>query len=286
MDPVSPSMIYAISNYLGILPTNSIRLSETVSPSSPLLFGIARDELIRVALSCGWIHLQGAEYIVVSSLGNEIKSVSGPGQTRKILESMIERFNPAWGKMIVNGRSECKESLPSRVRQCFEESGLFDSPAPDPVKDWWSRLNRIVRYQREAKSYEVGSQGEELSIKYERARTGCDPEHISIETSWAGFDLLSVCESGSSSRLRIEVKASTLNKSNAQFYVTENEWRVANSGGEHLFHVWLLSEADRPRLARVGPSEVEPHISRNAGKGRWSSVKIPFSLFSFENASF
>ena len=75
--------------------------------------------------------------------------------------------------------------------------------------------------------------------------------------------------------LNIEVKTSNSTWEVASFYISKNEWSVAKSSPNYVFHLWAL--IPKNKLYIVSKDVVETHIPSNNGEGTWESVEIPFS---------
>ena len=142
---------------------------------------------------------------------------------------------------------------------------------------WWDELGNLARGFRSAALTGIGRMGERLTLAYERDRTGQEPLWQSIESSFSGYDVLSVVSATDSTPMPIEVKASELRLKDACFYVSANEWESAQQARAHTFHVWRVGE--QPQLAIIGVEQLAPHVSANKGDGLWQSLKVPYFSF-------
>jgi hypothetical protein len=183
---------------------------------------------------------------------------------------------------MIQGRFEALQAMPDDARQCFEDCGLT-TKVDDETVEWWDKATSSLRSERSRAMNVIGRNAERLTLKHEKARTGQDPVWQGLETAVAGFDVLSVVAAGATKRLKIEVKGSSMNKSDAAFFVTRNEWKTATKSQEFQFHLWLVR--DKPKLFVVPAGGVEPHIPVDAGSGHWTGAELYFRDFgAFEQA--
>lgn len=281
MEQFGPSLLYCIADLLSILVPSPVTRSNFVRANSPNLYGNSLEDVIQILSSCGFLFEDNAASLHLTDKGRKVVVAGGQVTTREIVFTLIATFRPKWIRLIPQGRKECLPNLPERVRQCFDEAGLLDQPATRECIEWWGRASRLVRSYGNELSYDTGAKGELLTLEFESRRTGKVPEYVALETTRAGYDVLSVCDSTSDERLRVEVKTSIQRKSEAHFVITENEWVVAESQGNHCFHLWLLTAGTTPRLAVVQVIDVKPHIPINRGSGRWYNTRVPFKQFKF-----
>lgn len=151
---------------------------------------------------------------------------------------------------------------------------------PDPIDSvikWWDELANLARGFRSAALLEIGRAGERNTIAFETQRTGKAPYWQSIESSHAGFDVLSSKSSTDPAPLAIEVKASELRLKEAWFSVTVHEWETARQSPNYCFHLWRLGL--QPQLAVLSTADVAPHLPADQGRGQWQSARVPFSAF-------
>jgi hypothetical protein len=186
---------------------------------------------------------------------------------------MILIYNPSWASLLPKGRSEAKNFLPIEVNQCFKEAGLFDE-VTEEVVTFWDNLSNAYRNFSQKRKTEIGRIGEKLSINYEMIRTGKKPLWQSVESNLAGFDLLSVHDSGDMKKLQIEVKTSSSKLEYAMLHISKHEWLTATLSMNYVFHLWLVH--DKPKLYVLSVGAVEKHVPSDNGKGDWESVAIPF----------
>ena len=104
------------------------------------------------------------------------------------------------------------------------------------------------------------------------------PKWQAFETNFAGYDVLSVQNSGNPRHLKIEVKASVRRFREAFINVTEHEWITAQTApADYTFYVWILTENETTQkhsLFIIPASEIAPHIPSNQGNGVWKQAAI------------
>lgn len=198
---------------------------------------------------------------------------------RFVLRAYVREARPGWAYKIPAGREEVFSAMDADELFCFKEAGLTGSPVTDAVVRWWDECAAFFRSSNDNDLLLIGRDGERATIRYELHRTGCCPSWVSVDSNFAGYDILSRQERGGTDRRLIEVKATKQDISNAVFYVTQHEWETAEVAlSYYYFYLWKIGS--REELAIIDASEMFPHIARNQGSGRWTSIAIPFSEFS------
>ena len=258
-------------------------LEEAAQIKLPL--GINFAVSLAFAEQCEWILLSYSK-IGISDIGHTIltkfngESISEE-LWRIILSQYIAVCQPAWAKRIPYGRKEAYLFMNEEEQRCFSEAGLIDSQ-DDAVLNWWDALAEIERTKKNEQNNEVGRQGEKLTMLYEEARTGAQPDWRAIETNLAGYDILSQRSAENNERILIEVKSSTQSIQNAFAIITRHEWEtatLANNKGRYYFYFWCICASSR-MLARITADEMSPHIPVDGKTGLWDNAKIPYSAFS------
>src|SRR5690606_14677502 len=115
------------------------------------------------------------------------------------------------------------------------------------------------------------------TLEYERRRTGVEPKWVALDSNSDGYDVLSRRDSDDSRRLVIEVKTTKQGLTGC-FYVSRNEWDVAEDALFHVFHLWDVSDKE-PRLAILDPAQLRRHTPTDGETGKWQLVRIPFAAF-------
>lgn len=156
----------------------------------------------------------------------------------------------------------------------MREADLTTSYSDDVIL-WWDKIGKISRRTSKDERIDIGRRGEKLSIDYERTRTQKEPKWQGFELNFSGYDILSVVDLKNTSLLNIEVKTSNSIWEVATFHLTRNEWTVAQSSLNYVFHLWVL--IPKSNLFIVSKSEIEKHIPTNNGNGSWEAVEILFS---------
>ena len=240
-------------------------------------FGVASAEhVLQVAQDGNWIRVSSDGRILLTPAGEEIAAASEPDAALRLqLRHLILGLRPSWSALLCRGRAEATRYMPADVVQCFQEAGLLDA-VTDDIVEWWDSLSLAARGMLQDAALDTGRRGERLSIEYERKRTGRDPHWQAIESNRSGFDLLSVVSRTDNRPLRIEVKASEAKPANAEFFITRNEWSVAETSKSYLFHLWTLRPS--PRLFVLKPSRLSRHLPVDKGQGQWQEAKVPFQV--------
>lgn len=197
---------------------------------------------------------------------------------RSILRTYIEEVRPIWAYKFPAGREEAFSAMSADEIKCFEEAGLGRGAIGDDVIRWWDQISALFRNPDENELLKIGREGERLTIQYEFNRVGVSPKWVSIESNYAGYDVLSKESNVSNDRRLIEVKATHKNIGDAEFFISRNEWETAvATQPRYCFYIWLCGEVNK--LAIVSTAEMRPHIAANKGAGRWVSISIPYSEF-------
>lgn len=270
----SVGILYSVQKLLQFISDTKIKATE-FSTAFNRYESTSSQIVLEVAESCNWIQLDIEGNLSVTAKGNEILTQKDMFHALRVqLKHLIELVKPSWSYLIHKGRKEAFQYFPSDVKQCFKEAELINSYDRDVIK-WWDMLALAVRGQQLDTQLEIGRTGEELSLEYEKNRVNKDPVWQSIESNLTGYDILSVVSLEDPRPLRIEVKASTNVSGSFTFYLTRNEWNVAETSENYLFHLWVLSET--PELFILDKNEIANHVSTNQGNGTWENVKITFS---------
>lgn len=234
------------------------------------------DLLIKLASKCGWINHEN-DRITITKRGREIVEIRPfYDQAKCILEDYIKCVVPTWSNRIPYGRKEAFIFMSKDEQASFYEAGLMEN---DKVSvDWWDNISVYIRDINNKSKNDIGRLGEQVTLLYEKQRTGHDPVWIAIESNLAGYDILSRCSHDNTSHLLIEVKTSELSIDHAEFYVTSHEWHTACNTQRYLFYIWCIYNRKK-KLAVLEPEQVQPYIPTNNGTGEWQSVRIPFASF-------
>ena len=271
--------LYAIQDLFDDLEKRSIQQSEFLQAFSKYGTSTAQD-VYDTALRLNWLCAAETGQLVPTHFGKQAHAgTDRQTRLRHQLQNVIEQFKPPWAALLVRGRREAEASFPPAVLQCFEEAGLL-GPLSEEIVGWWDSLAGLMREAHSRALLEVGREGERQSVSYEQNRTGATAKWKSVETNFAGYDVLSVQSRTDGRHLKVEVKASSLKFRDAAINVTEHEWRTASvQPSEYVFHVWIFSDwpSKTGDLHVLQFSDVAKHIPKNVGKGMWRQVAIPVS---------
>lgn len=276
----SVGILYSVQKFLRFINETEIKATE-FSTAFNRYESTTSQLVLEVAEGCNWIKLDLEGNLSVTAKGNEILTQKDMLYALRVqLKHLIDIAKPSWSYLIHKGRKEAFQYFPSDVKQCFKEAELINSYNKDVIK-WWDILALAVRGMQQDTLLEIGRTGEELSLEYERNRVNKEPVWQSIESNLSGFDILSVVSLEDPTPLRIEVKASTKASNSFSFYLTRNEWNVAKTSNNYLFHFWLLGKD--PELYILDKNEITNHVPANQGNGSWENVKISFTLDELNN---
>jgi hypothetical protein len=209
------------------------------------------------------------------------------GFYRVCIATVILLDVPDWAKLVTLGRGIFIKRLRDEeyrdIRSLFREAKLLEEhPDLEDVK-WWDALQTYVRLQRDLEFNERSRDAELRSLEFERAAlelAGIEkpPVWMAIDDNTAGYDILSYWpgEYGLRNKL-IEVKSTVANP--PAFILSRNEWEQAAKFGESfVFQIWVFPGDPEPRLYEKTVREVEPHIPKDVGKGRWKSTSVPLKI--------
>lgn len=279
----SVGILYSAQELLGFIKSNP-----KVVTNFPEIFktfdNVASAKVVfEICQKCEWIKLDIDGYLELTDKSDDILASTSIEKALRIqMQHLIEAYKPPWIPLLTRGRSESLKYLPVDVIQCLREAELTTSYSDDVIS-WWDRIGKVSRRTAKDEKVDVGRRGEKMSIEYERNRTHKEPGWPGFERNFSGYDILSVVDSTNNNILNIEVKTSNSIWDVASFYVSKNEWGVAKSSSNYLFHLWVL--IPKQILYIVSVDKIEAHIPSNNGEGTWESVEIPFSSVCKKNES-
>ena len=248
-------------------------------------YGINKIAALNLALKCKWIYLNNNDIYELTAFGDKLLHEFTDMQISKnlyrdILYNYITVCKPIWARRIPFGRNEAYRIMSDEEQVCFNKAGLVSEPATREDVDWWDSLAEQERFKTQQIKDDIGREGEELTIHYEKERTKADPTWESVNSNLVGFDISSRVSELDISEILIEVKASNQKMDNASFFVTLNEWKTASVGynqKRYFFYLWLLG--NNPQVAIISYLEMKKHIPNNNGRGEWTVTNIPFLAF-------
>lgn len=271
----SVGILYSVQEFLKFVKETPIKTTEFVTlfrrfkATSPPL-------ILELAENCNWIKIDLDSNVSLTPKGNEVITEDNMRNALRVqLKHLIGEIKPSWSYLIHKGRKEAFQYFPSEVQQCFKEAELIGSYEHDVVK-WWDRFAAVARGKQQDTQLETGRIGEKLSLEYEKSRTGRNPVWQSIDSNLAGYDILSQIDSTDETPLRIEVKTSTVESDIFTFFLSRNEWKVAEVSANYAFYFWILGK--EPKLFILDKNDVAPNIPSNKGNGVWENVKIQFEI--------
>lgn len=275
---VSVGQLYSSTRLLDLVSISPLSPAEIRDAEATVLVAPMTD-VLNLCTRCGWLELDGDGLLRNSSRGEWLRTTSSYQDClRHQLRDVIVSLQPAWSKKLLHGRCEFSRYAPADVVQCFADAGLLVASITETVVDWWDELAQLARGLRSAALSAVGRKAERLTLAYELERTGSEPFWQSLESSFSGYDVLSISSQEDQTPLQIEVKASELRIKEAWFHLTSHEWECAQQARAHRFHLWQLGK--QQQLAIIRLEDIEHHICSNRGEGQWETLKVPFHSFS------
>lgn len=272
----SVGLLYSSQSLLQIVSDGGLDTKNFVSSFSKIEVAEA-SVVLSVSQKCRWIAIEDDGSIRLTERGGSLLRITeSKNCLREQLLDLILAEPPPWSRRLIQGRFEAVQAMPDAARQCFRDCDLLHG-IDDGTVDWWDRASNSVRAERSRVNHGVGRRAEKLTLQYERERTGHDPIWQAIETSVSGFDVLSVVEPESDTKLKIEVKGSRLGRSQASFFLTRNEWQTAINSHEFQFHLWLIHEI--PKLFIVPAEDLKLHVPKDGSSGRWETAQLFYKDF-------
>ncbi len=270
----SVGTLYAIQDLFDHLEEHLVAKEEFLAGFTKYGTSTALD-VYDTATELSWICTAHSGQLVPTLIGKEAnQGTDRPTKLRCQLAKIIEANHPVWAALMPKGRKEAVAGFPEEIRQCFEEAFLLGD-IDEEIVSWWAQSSSVMRAAAQRIRVATGVRGERKSLLYEHQRTGHTPRWQGFETSYAGYDVLSVRDSQNQESLKIEVKASDRNFRYAEIHLTEHEWITASRSIEnYLFHIWLFDEA-QPRLFIIDSNTIITHVPANQGRGRWRDTVIP-----------
>ncbi len=274
---LSPGVLYGALDLLFLLNQSPVR-GRGIAGVLSQLGKLPPEIALEFTLDAQLVKIDADDQLTLSESGQRLLADgSATHQLRIALLEYVTHACPPWAELTVRGREETRAGLGRNARQCLADAELFVSPPPPQVVDWWDRVANQFRNLEELERIELGRRGEQLSIKRERDRVGIEPEWVSFESNLAGYDLLSILSAEDHTPLSVEVKATTRNIDYGYFYLTRNEWKVAQLSQHYAFHLWSLGTVTH--FAELSVDDVIPHIPIQQGGGIWETVKIAMKAY-------
>jgi hypothetical protein len=271
-DSFSVGILYSCGEFLRYIEDEHLSVHELTKFFDK--FYVAKsNQVLHLSQKCGWIEIAQDGSIKITPAGFVISTKDPELALRDQLRDYILNVQPPWSGLLPRGREEAVRFFSDDIRQCFDEAVLL-SDCDDEIVQWWDSLSSAARGRRNDSLSEIGRKGEKLSLRYERERTKNNPTWMAIESNLAGFDLQSVISESDRSALFIEVKTSEKKLQSAEIFISKNEWRVAKSSQNFVFHIWI-DVCLSAQLLVLTTESIGKHIPENIGEGYWQSVMIP-----------
>lgn len=187
-----------------------------------------------------------------------------------IVENYLKNVDPDWIHFVQKGFKEVESYAPERMKLVFKNLNLFDI-SDKRVEKWWLSLKTINRSSNYRRLKEIGSEGEEIILNYEKKRVNRMPLRVSLESDYYGYDILSYESANSDKKIRIEVKNCESN--NLHFFLTRNEYE--NSKSSNYFFYFIDSRNIKSRILYIFKNNlIMNDISKDRGSGLWSTIEI------------
>ena len=257
------------------------RFSSITELAYSKIAAICAEDLYNFSAKCGWV-IESDSNLGLSERGSQLVAMYNKGLHSEMkcnmLMDYIIKAEPIWSKRIPYGRREATIFMSKDEQSCFLDAGLLSENPNEKVVEWWDIAAHQIRILADQEKKDTGRAGEINTIKYEKARTETEPLWMSVDSNMAGYDVKSIVTKGDTDPLLIEVKATYQSLDVASFYISSNEWRVAQTSLAYVFHLWSFCD-DQKMLAVISPHEVLPYIPTNNLEGKWESARIPYACF-------
>lgn len=245
----------------------------------------------------------------ITALGQKIVSIydneePNPKAIRELLLPLIIETMPIWVTFIAKPLEERIIAIPEQWRQMLRNAELLDNPLSEDANKWWIRLQHSIEESDNRLRKTIGDAGENLTIKYEKERLLKDRHpNLAEKVEWVskisdkfGFDVASflgylTLNSGKpNDDIMIEVKSTTsISKKNFRFYLSRNEWEVANKNNQnYYFYLWGSIKVDGENIEGEGPIILPVHSIRqyvpsdNQDSGMWTECRINYNLLDIQ----
>tara|TARA_Y100000768_G_C23827104_1_gene609471 strand:+ start:23 stop:847 length:825 start_codon:yes stop_codon:yes gene_type:complete len=190
-----------------------------------------------------------------------------------IVENYLKNVDPDWVYFVKQGFKEVENYAPKRMKIIFSNLNLFDV-SNKRVRNWWISLRSLNETSNYKKLQEIGNEGEEIVLIFEKNRTKKDPVRMSLQSDRYGYDILSYKNINSDKKIRIEVKNCESRK--LHFFISRNEYENSNSLNYYFY--FIDSRNKNARILYIFQNNlIKNDISKDQGKGSWSSIKIPMN---------
>ena len=277
---LSINILYATCQMLKRM--NQFEFSSVKELFESRITSIDSEEIFVFATKCEWVFCNQNEKPELTIRGNELLKLINSSQIsqcfRCMLKDYIACYSPVWSRRIPYGRKESAIFMTKDELVCFDEAGLLDENPDVSVTRWWDQISALICESKNEINLDLGRAGEMLTLKYEKLRTGIQPQWIAIDSNLVGYDIKSKVSRDDNTPLLIEVKATRTSISEAFFHISDREWEVASVSKNHLFYLWIIKN-NQNELAIVNSDQLKKYIPTNNIGGLWESAKIPYVSF-------
>jgi hypothetical protein len=200
-------------------------------------------------------------YMIGLHIAHPSHAMEQPSEKLPSLEDYINKIYPQYASLIKGGREKAAIFLPDYLRQILNETKIFVSI--QSYHEFTKSLVQAAPKFNDCRKKEIGTYGEELSIKYEKKRVKKHPKWIAAEDDGAGYDLESSFHSFNNTRLFIEVKTTTMPLDHGAIYISRNEWETAKTKWNcYLFHIWVTKHSClKPFIFK--PTHIKKYIPKS-----------------------
>ena len=234
-----------------------------------------KNDLKNITATCkkiGLIHVKENLYCLTKRGEALISKKNEVEQLKAFVIDYINKIYPQYANLIKGGREKAAIFLPDYIRQILNETKIFVSI--QSYHEFTKSLVQATPKFNDCRKKEIGTYGEELSIKYEKKRVKKCPKWIAAEDDGAGYDLESSFHSSNNTRLFIEVKTTTMPLDHGAIYISRNEWETAKTKWNcYLFHIWVTKHSClKPFIFK--PTHIKKYIPKDGVGGWWCDVGI------------
>jgi len=238
--------------------------------------GISLSSMVEAGQTSGLVSCSVDGVFSITASGHRVLAEqTSRTRFRRAVMELYTFTRPAWISLVPLGRQAVRAAVPPHDLQSLDESGLLADFDRETVA-WWDALGGSIRSQQDQDRLAIGRDAERLSLGYEDWRTGTAPRWVAIESTLAGYDVLSQVSSANAATLMIEVKGSTRLLATAALILSRNEWETITSSSRAVLDAWLIM-GHCASLRRTTVELLSPLIPLDQSDGKWQTVTIPYS---------
>ncbi|MDC0501800.1 DUF3883 domain-containing protein [Euryarchaeota archaeon] len=279
-----------VSHLLRIIhdnPGSNLEVIEKIVSNDDIIIRKVSSKIFLMSLDIGWIIIAEDNSVSLNHKIPEDIVKDSIKLQRELLWIYVETKRPPWAKHLHKGVKTLRLRITgSDEKQVFQDLGLFvepDNTTPGIIQ-WWARAAIFSRSISNQELLETGNEGELLSLKFEKDRTGINPIHAAYYSHSYGYDIKSQKDRIDSTPLYIEVKSSTQKYENAKFYLTRSEYETCKKKGrKYIFHLWDLS-FEIKKMIIINGDQVLKRAPIDQEGGIWTNYSVDFSQFNWTDA--